>query len=559
VRRAYGLTFLPALALLVLGWSRRWMSDDGFINIRVVENLFAGHGPVFNVGERVEVGTSTLWLVVLAVGHVVAPFTEIRLVAVYAGLLASAAGLALATWGSLLVARVREQGEVALPLGGLVVAALPPFWDFATSGLETGLSFLWLGGCFALLARRWTRREGAPLRAAYRAPWTAFVIGLSPLVRRPDAARRCAGRRAAAPVAARGPQLAGCGRRRPRRTAVVRGVPGGLLRRARAEHRAGEERRLVAVGRRPDVRDRLRRHVRAGRAARAARGGLGAAGAARQTRPLAARAAGPAGRRRAAARAVRGPGWRRLHARALPAAGHVRGLHAGRRRVGSPRAAGGPGCADRHRPRVGRRRGYVTASGVPRPGRVDRHRGRARRLRDRAGVAHPIRIEDFGRDLWYHRGLQPRAEAASGARRFVYLDFGPRPAAEGQYVLRYPNLGILGVAAGDRVLVADSLSPADPIGARLVLPPPAHPRIGHSQVVPPVWHRARYAAPAGDDGQAARAARAALFCGALRELVEATGAPLTPRRFLRNLLGSVGRTSLRLPGDPVRAAEELCR
>ena len=43
------------------GWTRRWMSDDGLIVLRTVRNLLAGNGPVFNVGERVEANTSTLW------------------------------------------------------------------------------------------------------------------------------------------------------------------------------------------------------------------------------------------------------------------------------------------------------------------------------------------------------------------------------------------------------------------------------------------------------------------------------------------------------------------
>jgi arabinofuranosyltransferase len=37
-------------------------SDDALINIRVVRQLLAGNGPVFNIGERVEVGTSPLWI-----------------------------------------------------------------------------------------------------------------------------------------------------------------------------------------------------------------------------------------------------------------------------------------------------------------------------------------------------------------------------------------------------------------------------------------------------------------------------------------------------------------
>src|SRR5438445_490846 len=51
---------LPLLVLAERGWSRRHMSDDGYIHLRVVKQLIAGHGPVFNVGERVEASTGPL-------------------------------------------------------------------------------------------------------------------------------------------------------------------------------------------------------------------------------------------------------------------------------------------------------------------------------------------------------------------------------------------------------------------------------------------------------------------------------------------------------------------
>ena len=50
----------------IMIWQRRWTNDDGFINFRVVGNILAGHGPVFNVGERVEAFTSPLWIALLA-------------------------------------------------------------------------------------------------------------------------------------------------------------------------------------------------------------------------------------------------------------------------------------------------------------------------------------------------------------------------------------------------------------------------------------------------------------------------------------------------------------
>jgi arabinofuranosyltransferase len=55
---------LAAFAVLI--WHRRWISDDGLIVLRTVRQLLAGAGPVYNVGERVEANTSTLWTYLLA-------------------------------------------------------------------------------------------------------------------------------------------------------------------------------------------------------------------------------------------------------------------------------------------------------------------------------------------------------------------------------------------------------------------------------------------------------------------------------------------------------------
>jgi arabinofuranosyltransferase len=64
---------LPLAALAVAGWLRRWVSEDGFINFRVVQNILDGYGPVFNLGERVEITTSVLWTYLLAATRFVVP------------------------------------------------------------------------------------------------------------------------------------------------------------------------------------------------------------------------------------------------------------------------------------------------------------------------------------------------------------------------------------------------------------------------------------------------------------------------------------------------------
>ena len=37
-----------------------WITEDAFINFRVIENFLSGEGPVWNIGERVQVFTSPL-------------------------------------------------------------------------------------------------------------------------------------------------------------------------------------------------------------------------------------------------------------------------------------------------------------------------------------------------------------------------------------------------------------------------------------------------------------------------------------------------------------------
>src|SRR5262245_39794815 len=59
------LLLLPPFLLAWLGWRQRWVSEDAFILLRVVQNLLSGQGPVWNIHERVEAYTSPLWVGVL--------------------------------------------------------------------------------------------------------------------------------------------------------------------------------------------------------------------------------------------------------------------------------------------------------------------------------------------------------------------------------------------------------------------------------------------------------------------------------------------------------------
>ena len=63
---------VPVVIVLVGAWVYRWVDEDAFINFRIIDNLLAGHGLVFNLGERVEVDSDPLWLFTLTGLHEVA-------------------------------------------------------------------------------------------------------------------------------------------------------------------------------------------------------------------------------------------------------------------------------------------------------------------------------------------------------------------------------------------------------------------------------------------------------------------------------------------------------
>ena len=171
-----GVLALPVAFLVWAAWAHRNVFVDGYIYLHIVQNILAGHGPVFNRGQRVEAFTSPVWTFLLAaVGFLTR--ASLVWVAVVLGIALSAGGLSLAVIASGQLSRRAAPRAFLLPLGALVFVALPPVWSLASTGLETGLEFFWLGACFALLVR-WSRNSHR--RAG---PGTLVVCGLGPLIR----------------------------------------------------------------------------------------------------------------------------------------------------------------------------------------------------------------------------------------------------------------------------------------------------------------------------------------------------------------------------------------
>jgi arabinofuranosyltransferase len=176
-RLAQSLVFLvPPLLVAVIGFRQRFVTEDGFIYLRIVDNLTAGNGPVFNAGERVEAYTGTAWVFILAVGDLLTPIRQ-EFLSVGIGLLCTVGGLLLATLGARRLWQPEGEGRFWLPLGAAVFASLYPTWTWATGGLETGFLFGWLGLCTWILGT-WASSPKVELRA-----WRLVVLGSGWLVR----------------------------------------------------------------------------------------------------------------------------------------------------------------------------------------------------------------------------------------------------------------------------------------------------------------------------------------------------------------------------------------
>ncbi len=189
VRISLWLSVFVVVVLFGWGsWQRRWIADDGLIVLRTVRNLLAGNGPVFNQGERVEANTSTAWTYLMYAGSWVGGPLRMEYVALALALALSLLGVALLMLGAgrLYAPSLRGRKAIMLPAGALVYIALPPARDFATSGLESGLTLAYLGLLWWMMVCWSQPLRNRPDSRAFTGA-LAFVAGFSVLVR-PDLA-----------------------------------------------------------------------------------------------------------------------------------------------------------------------------------------------------------------------------------------------------------------------------------------------------------------------------------------------------------------------------------
>jgi hypothetical protein len=165
-RRLPSLLCAAAAALHAWTFAGAGPLDDEFILYRYAENLIAGHGLVFQAGERVEGYTQPLWLLLLAAARALgaAPIATTRVLGA-----ACAAGAVYAV-GAAWRARF---GRVPAP--AILLAASPALAFHAVGGLGTPLLALCLCAWLAAYVRDEERG-----RASW---WPAIWMGLAGLSR----------------------------------------------------------------------------------------------------------------------------------------------------------------------------------------------------------------------------------------------------------------------------------------------------------------------------------------------------------------------------------------
>ena len=540
--------------MLVLGYQHRFMSDDGLIYTRVIRQILAGNGPVYNVGERAEASTSTIWPWLVALGSWVTRVDPDRL-AVFGGLALTTLGLGMAVDGTCRLQARNRKPALLVPAGVVVLIGLPPAWEFASSGLETGLGAFWLGACWWLLVRA---RPDQRLRDV---ALVAGAFGLGPMIR-PELG-----------LVAGCFLVALCVIVRPGwRRAVGFVLAAGALPATYEVFRAGYFGVLVPL-------PALAKEGTSGNWPRGVRylsdfvgpywlwwplGGvallIGCLAILRRPPGRdAVLVATPVIAGLVSAVYIVAVGGDFMHARMflpplmmvlLPVL-VVPALRATVVVAAAIFVWAMTGVTPLRPP-------YAGTPGVQDIRKVDWAV---------TGNRNPVTARHW---IAGFRGLPEEIEAVlvEGPPTLLYGDLGKflrarlRPDIDARLVLQEGWLGMAGAVVPLDQIVADEWGLAYPLGAHLEWTARGS-FPGHEKPMPWAWLLADYAdpaapPPAGASPEEVAAARRALECGELRELQESVRAPMSPGRFWKNLTGSVRRTRLRVPPDPFTAEQRFC-
>jgi hypothetical protein len=125
------------------------------------------------------------------------------------------------------------------------------------------------------------------------------------------------------------------------------------------------------------------------------------------------------------------------------------------------------------------------------------------------------------------------------------------------------SIGIIGYQAGTDVRIVDLRGLADPLSARARVFQAWRYEAGHRKFLDIEWYHARYGFAVEDLHTGANvsgvaAARRALSCPPLSDLLDAITEPLTPGRFVSNIWRSVSFAGVQVPVDPMDADGADC-
>ncbi|MEU8133608.1 hypothetical protein [Streptodolium elevatio] len=569
---------VPTLFLAVMGWNQRWMTDDGLIFTRVVRQITAGNGPVYNVGERVETSTSTAWQWLLVAVHYPSPLSDAEN-AVYLGLLLAVLGFWAALSATCCLHRRLAPTRLLLPAGALVFVVVEPVWDFLSAGMEIGLILFWIGTSWALLVSVWCAWPGAV--PARRLLGLSCYLGLGPLIR-PDLGITAVAFLVA--VALLGPASGW--------TRVGMAVAAGALPAAYEVFRMGYYGQLVPMpavtkeagdsqwGRGWDYVTDFNRPYQlwipllflAAAAVLYARLGLP------RRRTVLVLAVAPAAALAQALYLVK-VGGDFMHARMwvpilltlllpmllLPLRRAVLPLVAAVAvwavvcaavlRPGGSGTTKPPVPAANGQNQVWNERGVTTrATGERNPVTAGAHVAYNAQMH---GLL--VAARDDGRHVLM---LDPRYGKVFGLPPDFALPL--RPDLENPVALVIGKLGAGGAMTPLDGLLADVWGLSSTLGAHLEQT--NFTAAGHQKLLAPVWNIALYVDPAAfpsvppalADQEQLRAAHRVLGCGDVRELLESVSEPMSFDRFWKNLTGAYERTNIRIPADPVEAARKFC-
>ena len=128
------MTIFLAVIFVVLILKAAWLGDDSFITFRTVDNFINGYGLTWNVDERVQAYTNTLWMFAVSVLYFITRdifISSMLLSAIFTGL-------------ALYCLKKTSSGKAAFVVVFFGLIMSKAFVDYTTSGLENPLTFFLL-------------------------------------------------------------------------------------------------------------------------------------------------------------------------------------------------------------------------------------------------------------------------------------------------------------------------------------------------------------------------------------------------------------------------------